>query len=138
MKNLQISCLLLLLILLPASAIASEQKKSAADEEAGKWLALVDGGQHQQSWKRAATLFRQQVSVEQWQQAITAARSPLGNMLSRKLMTATYTTSLPGAPDGEYVVLQYKTSFENKSSAIETVTPMLDNGQWRVSGYYVR
>ncbi len=138
MKQLQIPALLLLLILLPASAIASEQKKNAAAQEAGKWLALVDGKQHRESWKRAATLFRQQLSAEQWQQAITAARRPLGNMTSRKLMAATYATSLPGAPDGEYVVLQYKTAFKNKKNAIETVTPMFDNGQWRVSGYYVR
>jgi hypothetical protein len=47
--------------------------------------------------------------------------------------------SLPGAPDGEYVVIQYRTSFENKNDAIETVTPMKDtDGTWRVSGYYVK
>ena len=50
-----------------------------------------------------------------------------------------YTTNLPGAPDGEYVVIQYKTSFQNKASAIETVTPMRDpDGVYRVSGYYIR
>lgn len=138
MKNMQIPVLVLLLILLPMSAPGSEQKKSAAEQEAGKWLALVDGMQYQESWKRAATLFRQQVSATQWRQAITAARNPLGNMVSRKLMASTYATSLPGAPDGEYVVLQYKTEFKSKKHAIETVTPMFDNGQWRVSGYYVR
>jgi len=45
----------------------------------------------------------------------------------------------PGAPDGEYVVIQYDSSFENKTEAVETVTPMLDpDGVWRVSGYYIR
>ena len=53
-------------------------------------------------------------------------------------MASTYTTSLPGAPDGEYVVLQYESEFQRKKYAIETVTPMLDDGQWRVSGYYIR
>ena len=138
MQNMKLPALVLLLVMLPAPAIASEQKKSAAGEEAGKWLALVDGRQYRQSWQRAATLFRQQVSAEQWQQAITAARNPLGNMVSRKMAAATYATSLPGAPDGEYVVLQFRTEFENRKHAIETVTPMLDDGQWRVSGYYVR
>ncbi len=48
-------------------------------------------------------------------------------------------TSLPGAPDGEYVVISYETSFTNKKSAIETVTPMLDkDGKWRVSGYFIK
>jgi ribosomal protein S17E len=36
------------------------------------------------------------------------------------------------------VVIQFDASFENKKSAIETVTPMLDkDGKWRVAGYYV-
>jgi hypothetical protein len=44
-----------------------------------------------------------------------------------------------GPPDGEYVVIQFETSFENKKSAIETVTPMLDqDGKWRVSGYFIK
>ncbi|MEW6584469.1 MAG: DUF4019 domain-containing protein, partial [Nitrospirota bacterium] len=49
-----------------------------------------------------------------------------------------YATSLPGAPDGEYVVIEFETSFENKKSAVETVTPMMDSGKWRVSGYYIK
>ena len=66
-------------------------------------------------------------------------RVPLGKLLSRKVKSAAYHTSLPGAPDGRYVVIQFETSFENKQSAIETVTPMADpDGQWRVSGYYIR
>jgi hypothetical protein len=60
-------------------------------------------------------------------------------MVSRELISKTYAQSLPDAPDGEYVVIQFKTSFEYKNTAIETVTPMLDNdGIWRVSGYYIR
>lgn len=138
MKTVHKPTLILLLILLPALSGASEQKKNAAAQEAGKWLALVDGLQYQDSWERAASLFKQQVTGKQWLQAISAVRTPLGNMVSRQLASANYTTSLPGAPDGEYVVLQFKTAFKNKQNAIETVTPMFDRGQWRVSGYYVR
>jgi ribosomal protein S17E len=40
---------------------------------------------------------------------------------------------------GEYVVIQFETSFENKKTAVETVTPMMDkDGIWRVSGYYIK
>lgn len=138
MKQMQTTVLILLLTLLPTIAPASDEKIAVAAQEAGKWLALVDGLQYEESWKRTAALFRQQVSAAQWLQAMAAARTPMGNMLSRKIMSSRYETSLPGAPDGEYVVLQFKTEFKNKKYSIETVTPMLDNGQWRVSGYYVR
>ena len=31
------------------------------------------------------------------------------------------------------------TSFQNKKSAVETITPMKENdGKWRVSGYYIK
>lgn len=53
---------------------------------------------------------------------------------------ATYATKLPGAPDGEYVVIQYKASFANKESAVETITPMkeADGTTWHVSGYFIK
>jgi hypothetical protein len=130
--------LLLGLILVSMSVYASDDKIRDADEVAGKWLALIDGRQYLDSWNQAASLFKQQVNADNWLQSISAARQPLGAMISRKLISATYATSLPGAPDGEYVVLQYQTTFRYKKSAVETVTPMLDNKRWRVSGYYVR
>jgi len=84
-------------------------------------------------------MFKAHVSREQWQSMLYATRDPLGKMLSRKLKSATYTKTLPGAPDGEYVVIQYESSFEHKQSAVETVTPMLDkDGKWRVSGYFIK
>ena len=55
------------------------------------------------------------------------------------MVSKTYAEALPGAPDGKYVVVQYRTSFERKESAVETVTPMLDeDGRWRVSGYFIK
>jgi hypothetical protein len=65
-------------------------------------------------------------------------RSPFGQVLSRKVKKATYSDHLPGTPDGDYVVIQCETSFEHKKTAIETVTPMLDDGDWKVSGYFIR
>jgi hypothetical protein len=46
---------------------------------------------------------------------------------------------LPGAPDGDYAVIQFSTEFAHKRTARETVTPMRDaDGEWRVSGYFIR
>jgi hypothetical protein len=118
-----------------ASAAAVESAVSAAES----WLAVVDGGDYSKSWEDSAALFRAAVTKEQWAQALAASRKPLGSLESRKVKSTQYATSLPGAPDGEYVVIQFATSFANKKSAIETVTPMKDSdGAWRVSGYYIK
>jgi hypothetical protein len=66
-------------------------------------------------------------------------RKPLGDLASRTLKSAQAMTKLPGAPDGQYVVMQFETSFANKKSAIETVTFMLEkDGQWKSAGYFIK
>jgi hypothetical protein len=119
------------------------KSQSEAEKEALKaaevWLELVDPEKYEASWDEAASYFQGAVSTEQWLSSMEAVRKPLGQKLSRSLKSKQYHTSLPGAPDGEYVVIQFNTSFEHKRSAVETVTPMKEqDGQWRVSGYYIK
>ena len=118
---------------------AAETPEDEARKSAQEWLSLVDAEKFAESWEDAAQYFNAAISQEQWGRSLEALRKPLGSLVSRKLLSAKYTRSLPGAPDGEYVVLQYQTSFANKKDAVETVTPMRDkDGQWRVSGYYIK
>lgn len=115
------------------------EAERAALEAAQSWLNLVDREKYGESWEEAASYFKGAVSREQWQQSMESVRKPLGKKLSRTLKSEQERTSLPGAPDGEYVVIQFQTSFEHKRAAIETVTPMKErNGKWRVSGYYIK
>ena len=134
------SAFLLILLLGICSTVQAQQKpEQLAQQSSDAWLALVDSGKYAASWQEASQLFKAAVTKEQWQSALRGSRDPLGKMLSRKLKSATYKKTLPGAPDGEYVVIQYESSFEHKQSAVETVTPMLDkDGKWRVSGYYIK
>jgi hypothetical protein len=126
-------------ILLAVPAMPQGSPEEAGKTAASLWLQLLDAGKYADSWKEAASSFRNAVTKEQWEKAMHASREPLGKMISRKLKSATYTRTMPGAPDGEYVVVQYDTSFEHKQTAIETVTPLLDtDGNWRVSGYFIK
>jgi len=119
---------------------SAKKPEDLAQASAQSWLALTDAGKYAESWQEASTLFRSAITQTIWVvDKITPARAPLGKVLSRRLKNATYTKTLPGAPDGEYVVIQYDTSFENKKEAVETITLMLDkDGKWRVSGYYIK
>jgi hypothetical protein len=118
---------------------AQQKPEALAQQSAEEWLQLVDLGKYAESWDEASSIFKSAVSKEQWKQMLHASRDPFGKLLSRKLQSATYTKTLPGAPDGEYVVIRYQSSFEQKQSAVETITPMLDkDGAWRVSGYYIK
>lgn len=74
-----------------------------------------------------------------WVQALESVRSPLGKLEIRMVDSAVTETTLPGAPYGEYIVMQFHTSFANMNRATETVTfsPEKDD-QWRASGYYIK
>lgn len=131
-----------LLITLLACLIAplawSGDKEEAANKTASEWLTKLDQKEYAQTWQETALLIRKQVPVTEWVKSLSLLHSKFGRMQSRRLQSAQHTTSLPGAPEGEYVVLQYHTIFEKKGPAIETVTPMLEGGEWRVSGYYIK
>ncbi len=128
----------LLMMAVPFVA-AQDAKTDAAKKSAESWLAMVDNGDYSGSYDQAAAMFKAALTKDRWVETLKGTRTPLGKVVSRKLHSAQYTTSLPGAPDGGYVVIRYETSFENKNSAVETVVPMLDkDGQWRVSGYFIK
>ena len=108
-------------------------------ESAQAWLEFVDSEKYAESWEEAAEYFKSAITKEKWEKTVQAVRKPLGKVVSRNLKSQKFTTSLPGAPDGEYVVIQYNTVFENKKAAIETIIPMLDkDDKWRVSGYFIK
>jgi hypothetical protein len=140
MKMLEITgFFLFMFLLIPLlSVFADDSKEQAATKAAESWLQLVDAGKYEESWEHAATLFKNAITKDEWVKTIKAAREPFGSFVSRTFKGAQYQTSLPGAPDGEYVIIQFDASFEKKKSAVETVTPMLEDGNWKVSGYYIR
>ena len=117
----------------------AQNAEDAAEKSAKAWLELVDEERYDESWDEAASLVKGAVTKENWSRSIAGARGPLGKVVSRTVKSRTYAETLPGAPDGQYVVIQYDTTFENKKSAVETITPMMDSdGRWRVSGYYIK
>ena len=139
-KSLRLAVILLLGgVLLGAGEKTPPDKEAAALAVAEAWLALVDAGAYERSWETAAGLFRDSITPEQWRDILIAVRRPLGETRSRELLSTSYWTELPGAPDGQYVIIQFDTSFENKRASVETITPMLDqDGAWRVGGYYIK
>ena len=113
--------------------------ETAAKAAADIWLALVDDNRYEASYQAAASIFQKLVVKDQWVKLATSGRALLGKVHSRTLKDTKFSTTMPGAPDGQYVVIHYNASFEKKASAVETVTVMLDtDGQWKVCGYFIR
>ena len=116
-----------------------DPRKEEALKAAEAWLAMTDVGDTDGSWENAASLFKSALDKETWGTSLNAAQGPIGRPVSRSLKSQNFMEELPGAPDGEYCVLEYDTEFEHKKNGMETVVPMKDtDGEWRVSGYFVK
>jgi len=123
----------------PEAADAGAAVEAAAVSAAEAWLALLDAGKYEESWDAAAPLFKINVAKDQWTLAVLGARGPLGKPKERKRSASTRAESLPGAPDGAYVVVEFKSAFVLKASAVERVTMMRTTaGEWRAAGYFIR
>lgn len=135
MKIRLISMIVGCLILIGCGASNSEAEKAGA-KAAEQWLSIVDSGAYAQSWAESAVFFQASISQNKWVKTLENVRQSLGANLDRSLVKAEYATTLPGAPDAEYVVVVFKASFKHKASAIETVTvAKSDEGRWKVAGY---
>lgn len=72
----------------------------------------------------------------------------VGHQANRRNITSTtgdriieivFAVMMDNAPDGDYVVFRFASSFEHKQAATETVTGQMEkDGNWRISGYFIR
>lgn len=127
--------------LLPAavSALAFAAPAIEQSQRSGEaWLSLIDRQNYSESWAQSGSLFRSKVSHQRWTQMAKQDREPLGGVISRKVLSATTTRTLPRGPEADYVVLRFQTSFQAKSEAVETLTAVLEDGQWRAVGYFIK
>lgn len=143
MKKSLLSFSILLIMFNLLCAQQNETLKDTTNQIAVKvaqsWMELIDKGSYVESWEEAAAIFKNSITKEKWEKVLTELLPPFGELISREITSAEYVTSLPGVPDGEYVVIMCKTEFSKKARSIETITPTKDkDGIWRVSGYYIK
>jgi hypothetical protein len=123
------------------SAFAPGQDPAATTVQhtARDWLVLTDRGDGAASWDAAARQFKNLLPREDWADLLQKSRDPFGALAQRTVLSTTFATSFPGAPDGNYAIVVFRTSFAKKTDAAETVTLEREaDGAWRVVGYVIR
>jgi hypothetical protein len=122
-----------------SSSAVTEGLDPAVLEAAEAWLAKVDAGDYQGSWEATGAMFRDEVSAEQWHESMTQVREDMGAVTERRLHEHTLETIMPGVPEGEYMMLEYRSVFEKQPQGAELVVCMKDeDGAWRVIGYFLQ
>ncbi len=128
------------LALLPQSAPAPAAGGAAASpvqaevaRSARAWLALVDAGRWDESWRATGASFQKLNTVRVWADVSERVRVPLGAVLSRTELSQ---ETVPAPPHG-YEMIKFRTSFANKPDTVETLSLVREGGAWRVVGYLI-
>ena len=132
---------LLALAALPLDTPAAPQSAPAADiaaspevvDAARQFLALIDQGKWDDSYRAMNTSFRKLNTAKVWAAESEKMRARFGAAISRTLLSQ---EDVPAPPHG-YEMVKFRTSFANKPEAMETVTLDRENGRWRVTGVTV-
>lgn len=141
MRTIHLAVLVLMMLAAPAalSGQASAQAERDATAAADRWISLIDAGDFRQSWDEAGAALQGAVAPDQWAATVKRVLDQLGPLQARAHKAATYTTTLPNVPPGEYVVVEYRSEFRNADSAVETVVLQKHaEAGWRVVGFFVR
>ena len=136
--RLAIGTLATVLIASAGAAPAPPPAKREPAVEARAFARLLDQGRFADSWLRGGVLFRGAITQDEWVRKVTAARVPMGAVVTRAVGADQRSSTLPGSPDGSYATVQFNTSFAHKHAAVETVILALEPGGWRVDGYFIR
>lgn len=102
------------------------------------WAELLDKRRWRDSWTQSGQMFQSGINRAGWVSTIQPLRQQLGAVSSRAVASVKSATSLPGAPDGEYTIVQFTTDFANKRGATETVVLAREGSDWKVNGYFIR
>ena len=126
-----------LLLITFLSCFCANAEELEVINHAKSWLVLIDNGQYQQSWQQTDSLFKQAMPQSNWSNVLKQVRVPLGKVILRKNLSLMKYDSLPGTPDGEYVIIQFQSQFINKEHTIETISLSKNSGQWQPIGYFI-
>jgi hypothetical protein len=111
----------------------------AAERQALGFLGYLDHGRFADSYAYTGMLIRTQLDRDAFATQVEKTRAGTGALQSRDLIDASYATTVPGGPTGQYVILHYRSTFANRpDEAVETLTLAFAKGYWRVSGYYIK
>ena len=121
----------------PAATAAQAASVAVIESDAASaarlWLEQGDASNWDAAYAGTSAAFHSNNTAAHWADVSRQVRVPLGALVSRVLLSD---DDVPTPPSGARIV-KFRTTFANKSSAIETVAMVREGGAWKVTGIYL-
>ena len=114
------------------------EKAEKATAVALEFLQLIDAEKYAESWQMAAAMMKEKVPGQDWVEKLTKARDLSGALVAREKKSASFSPTAKDSPDGEYISLVFDSKYERAEGVSEYVTVMLEDGHWKVAGYFIQ
>lgn len=144
MKHLLITSFFAAAVLISSSVAYGQSNLTLGAEEkqalqaAESWLSLIEKSKFSKSWDACSPFFQENFPKETWTRTMDSTFSILGKVEKRELFQSNFYTELPNAPEGEYVIIQFKTKFKKRDEQVtETIIPKKVGDEWKVVSYFV-
>ncbi len=114
------------------------EKAEKARSVAIEFLQLIDAEKYPESWQMAAGMMQEKIGQQEWVEKLAKARARSGALVEREEESVSYSPTAKDSPDGEYLTLVFDSKYQRVESISEYVTVMLDDGHWKVAGYFIQ
>jgi len=111
--------MVLLLMAMPAGAAPVSSKQLCSQAE--NYLVMLDQGRSEEAWQEMSAIFQALGNQSLWLNRQQAIRSAYGPCVSRQFTRIDYRKSYNLSPDGQYFIVQFRSSYQNKLDTVETV-----------------
>lgn len=116
------------------TVVATSEEQEQAAQSVRKFLAEIDK-ENGESWEQVSQMLKSSTSQTAWALIVGGMNTACGKKLSRGEAQGVCTDELPNSPKGRYIVFDIPTKFE-RADLTERVVLVLENGQWKVAGYF--
>jgi len=114
----------------------NDTRGAEAQAAADAWLASFDTGDAGDNWLQSAGIFKERVKQDDWQKKVEDQRTQFGRLKTRTLKGMGFTRQMDNAPDGEYFVMRYLSTYAKKDNVVEILVPTRDrDGNWKIANY---
>ena len=122
------------------SSLAKSEEEKATVLAAGlRWLNWVDNEEYDKAWHAASQKLNGKYTREVFVKEMTKHRALVGRVSSRKLNEQKYTSRIRFLPEGEYVILTFDATRDDKTGLVEVVVcEKGSDGKYTVVDFYLK